>query len=235
MIDLLGAPRAPPWNRSLPPPAGSTTPSAAHLRRAQEEAGPQSGHAHPRGRPQRDRAKGSTTVYRIVGDREHPMIIERPRRRGYRLHAPDSPEAGPCSPSGASPPPTSTAPLPSLSAPKALPSAPSSASTTTACSATAARLAPRPARCLRRALHPRSLAPGPGTARPRAQGQHGKVPRGRHPAGLIGPQLSAILRRRGPDPGGDLSSAFNPPWTLVSHRLLLPICLAQSRSIAYGD
>jgi hypothetical protein len=51
-------------------------------------------------------------------------------------------------------------------------------------------------------------------------------------------ELSAVLRhlrRRGPDPGGDLSSAFNPPWTLVSHRLVLPICLAQNRSIAYGD
>ena len=29
-----------------------------------------------------------------AGDvREHPMIIERPRRRGYQLHPPDSPEA----------------------------------------------------------------------------------------------------------------------------------------------
>jgi hypothetical protein len=51
-------------------------------------------------------------------------------------------------------------------------------------------LAARHARRLRRAVHSRALAPGPGAARTGAQGKPRKVPRGRHPAGLTG---SAIL------------------------------------------
>ena len=61
------------------------------------------------------------------------------KRPGYRLHAPDSPEAGALLAERASPAPTSTAPSPSWSGPRAPRSAPSSASTTTACSAPAAK------------------------------------------------------------------------------------------------
>ena len=43
--------------------------------------------------PNKTGAKGSSTVYRDRRLREPPMIIEPPRRRGYQLHAPDSPEA----------------------------------------------------------------------------------------------------------------------------------------------
>jgi hypothetical protein len=67
------------------------------------------------------------------------MIIERPRRRGYQLHAPDSPEAEALLSERASPAPTWTAPLPSLRAPRASRSGASSASTMTACSAAAGR------------------------------------------------------------------------------------------------
>ena len=127
--------------------------------------------------------------------RRAPMIIERLTRPGYRLHSPDSPEAEPCSPSGASPGPTWTRPLPSWSVPRASDPDHRRHQRRRRVRQPPRRLAPGPARRRARALHPRALAPGPGAARSRARGQHGTVPRGRHPAGLIGPQLSAILRR----------------------------------------
>ena len=77
-------------------------------------------------------------------------------------------------------------------------------------------LAPGPARRLQGALRAAALAQGPGAARPRARGQHRTVPRGRHPAGLIGPHLRH-LRRRGRAPGGDL---FEAPAVALQHRLL---------------
>ena len=43
---------------------------------------------------------------------------------------------------------------------------------------------PRPARCLRRAVHPAPLAPGARAARTRPQRQHGELSQGRHPARL---------------------------------------------------
>ena len=65
-----------------------------HLRRAQEEAGAQGrGHAHPRGRPQQARRQGQHHRLPDPRVRKPPMIIERPRRRGYQLHAQGSPEA----------------------------------------------------------------------------------------------------------------------------------------------
>ena len=125
-------------------------------------------------------------------------MTERPRRRGYRLHAPDSPEAG--------------ALLTERGLTRAdLDHAIAELARTEGIADPDHRrhqrrrrvrhppggLAARPARCLRRAVHPAAVAPGPGAARARAPGQHGQVPRGRHPAGLTGPAY-ATLRRRGP-------------------------------------
>ena len=89
--------------------------------------------------PEKTGAKGSSTVYRIVGRLLRQPGAPEPRRRGYRLNAPDSPEAD-ALPARAGPHPGRPRPCARrVGADRGSPSGRSSASTTTAYSAAGGR------------------------------------------------------------------------------------------------
>ena len=120
------------------------------------------------------------------------MIIERPRRRGYQLHAPDSPEAEALLTERGLTRADLDRALAELERTEGI-----AIRTIVGINDDGVFGSRRegwrpdlPDACAEPFI-PRALAPGPGAARARAQGQHGKVPRGRHPAGLIGPTVSA--------------------------------------------